>query len=137
MSVQDGKIQLGNIQFDKSVNANEFKSKYSDFIAQEEEGGKDFINFLIYPQKIDNLYAILRVYFYKEKLHMIVLRMNNQDSFPSWDDVDMRGLVDEKRAYDSILLKKLGKPPYKYSWGTISTSCDVRGGDSNIIISYN
>lgn len=44
--------------------------------------------------------------------------------------------MQQKKFNDKLLAKELGKPPYKYDWGTICSVCDLNGGASYILIKY-
>ncbi len=44
--------------------------------------------------------------------------------------------LERKSLHDSWLRRELGKPPYRYPWGTVTSELDEKGVASEIIISY-
>jgi len=43
---------------------------------------------------------------------------------------------DRKKLHDEWLERLLGRPPYEYDWGTITSSYDSKGCHSDIILRY-
>jgi hypothetical protein len=44
--------------------------------------------------------------------------------------------MERKQMHDEWLLRELGPPPYRYSWGEIESDFDPRGCVSDIILNY-
>lgn len=44
--------------------------------------------------------------------------------------------LERRQVHDEWLLRELGKPPYRYSWGELSSDFDPRGCVSDIILNY-
>ena len=63
--------------------------------------------------------------------------MTNGDSLPSWENWSKEEQLKKKDKHDIWLKTNIGKPPYKYSWGEISSNYDPRSGSSMITIRYN
>ena len=44
--------------------------------------------------------------------------------------------LERKALHDQWLRRELGKPPYRYSWGTVASELDEKGVVSEIIVGY-
>lgn len=44
--------------------------------------------------------------------------------------------LERKSLHDAWLLREIGKPPYIYPWGSISSEYDAKGCVSEIIVTY-
>ena len=55
----------------------------------------------------------------------------------SWADVSVERERQRKRQNDQLLVKLLkARAPYKFSWGTIESTLDVKTGDASIVLRY-
>lgn len=132
----DGYLEISNIKVHKNMKREFFAAGYKELIAQECKCGNEFVNYLIKPQKCDDKYCILRVYFQSENIYGVEIFFNDKCQFLEWSDCNKKHVMQQKKFNDKILAEKLGKPPYKYNWGTISSVCDLKGGAGYISIRY-
>jgi hypothetical protein len=58
------------------------------------------------------------------------------DSGASWDEWSEAAERQRQQAHDAWLRAQLGRPPYRYSWGTVESSYDPRAGASEIVVRY-
>lgn len=96
-----------------------------------------YINYFIKPQKIYNKQFMMRLYFNQMKcLEFLQLFISTDDEIPSWDNWSKEKEINKKAEHDKWLQENLGNPPYKYSWGEITSKYDMRSGSSSITIRY-
>ncbi|HEY7752718.1 MAG TPA: hypothetical protein VH856_02780 [Steroidobacteraceae bacterium] len=74
------------------------------------------------------------VYFHDDRLvRLFVLLKIPADESDAWTE----GLeLERKKVHDDWLRTELGKPPYEYAWGSITSDYDPRGCVSEIIVIY-
>lgn len=54
----------------------------------------------------------------------------------SWDEWSKQEEVERKADHDTWLGSMLGRPPYTYAWGSVSSENDPLGGYSCIVVRY-
>jgi hypothetical protein len=97
----------------------------------------NFTYFYLGPQTIGDDLLIIALYFSPiGNLRMIKLSITSDKVPPSWANWSEEAEMNNKMQNDEWLLKVIGKPPYKYSWGEISSSYDPRSASSMITIRY-
>lgn len=57
-------------------------------------------------------------------------------TIPSWEKWSEREMVDRQKKHDKWLECKLGRPPYRYRWGEITSELDPRSGSSFITFRF-
>lgn len=78
----------------------------------------------------------MRVYFKSEYIYGVDFSFNDKCEFLEWSDCNKKQIMEQKKFNDKFLTKELGRPPYKYDWGTIYSVCDLKGGAGYISIKY-
>jgi hypothetical protein len=74
------------------------------------------------------------VLFEGDRLHQVfVLMMTPTEESDEWS---MANEIKRKAVHDAWLRKELGKPPYEYRWGQVSSELDAKGVVSEIIVTY-
>lgn len=96
-----------------------------------------YTRYFLKPQVIDGEYFIVVIYFNKnDLLEFVDLALMHNGNVPSWDNWSETEERKRKDEHDKWLEKSIGRPPYKYSWGEISSDYDPRSGSSTITIRY-
>jgi hypothetical protein len=54
----------------------------------------------------------------------------------SWDEASEQEEQARKATHDAWLERRLGRPPYSYPWGEITSVSDPQGGYSHIVVRY-
>ncbi len=121
----------------KGLTKNEFeKSSLIDEVLNHQSYG--FTSYYIRPQLIGNTFFVIVLYFNPQDiLDFVNLSLTDSDRVPSWDDWSESRAKQKKEEHDEWLLRNIGKPPYKFPWGEISSTYDPRSGSSKITIKYN
>jgi hypothetical protein len=86
--------------------------------------------------ELDGMPMLLHVSFERGVLRHVSVSVSPEGSGRDWSDWSEAGEMRKKVLHDTILAKAYGSPPYNFSWGTISSSYDPRGGSSSIAIRY-
>ena len=96
-----------------------------------------FTNYYLKPQLIGKDNFILVLYFNPNNIiDSVDLSLSRDENIPSWNNWSEGEELKKKDEHDKWLERKIGKPPYKYSWGEISSNYDPRSGSSMITIRY-
>ena len=132
-----------------SLTINKYKTVLNGTLTKEEfensELFMEVLNFQIYgytnyylnPQTIDDSKFIIVLYFNKsDVLEYVKLGMLYNGNMPSWNNCSEVEELKRKDAHDKWLLMHIGKPPYKYNWGEVSSNYDPRSVSSMITIRY-
>ena len=121
----------------KGLTKNEFeKSSLFDEVLNQQSYG--FTNYYLKPQLIKNAFFVIVLYFNPQDiLDFVNLSLSDSDCVPSWDDWSESRAKGKKKEHDEWLLRNIGKPPYKFPWGEISSNYDPRSGSSIITLKYN
>jgi len=72
--------------------------------------------------------------FKDDRLHQLLVLMAMP--FDDTDEWTEAGELQRKAAHDKWLRQELGKPPYRYAWGSIDSEYDAKGCVSEIILTY-
>jgi len=74
------------------------------------------------------------IFFKGERLDRVFLLMEiPSDKSKEWTE---QLELERKAKHDSWLRSELGKPPYDYAWGSVTSDFDPRGCVSEIIVTY-
>lgn len=126
----------GSITFDsglvlrKHMQLTEVESKH---IKTKDEYG--YVSLLLMPQSVECTSFTVRVYF--NDMHQLVGLNLVLNSYPiDWGNWSIETEVKRDVEQKEWLLKSIGKPPYKYSWGTVSAEYDQKSAMSSIYINY-
>ena len=138
INIQNGFIEIANKNFaiKKNLTEEEFikSSLFSDVLNKDDYGYK---RYFIKPQIICNAKFVISLIFNTDGvLYMTNLGLQMNDSLPSWETWSENDEIQKKELNDKWLEKNVGKPPYTYPWGSISSSYDPRSGSSSITIVY-
>lgn len=137
-NIKNGNISLNNnFIIKKGLTKNEFikSTLFKDVINQQITNG--FSYFYLKPQLINNEKFIITLLFNQNDiLDFLNISITKNDTVPSWNNWSESLELKKKETHDKWLEKNIGKPPYKYIWGEISSNYDPRSGSSMITISY-
>lgn len=98
----------------------------------------NYINFYLKPQKSDNYFFVLRMFFegVSKKLEFCQIVVQTQDTVPSWQEWSMEKQLKIKSDNDVWLKKEIGCPPYNFEWGEIKSVYNAREAASYIVLKY-
>ncbi|MEO6039463.1 MAG: hypothetical protein ABIQ93_13705 [Saprospiraceae bacterium] len=85
--------------------------------------------------KINDIYFIITFYFDNDILKMIDFIVSDKFIVASWDDWTEKKESQNRDYYDDWLTKEIGKNR-QFSWGTIGSFYDKKGGSSSIVLKY-
>lgn len=120
----------------KGLKQDEFENSNltSDILERQTYG---YTCYYLKPQLIGNDKFTLVLYFNQDGLiNFINLSLVTNDSSTAWNNWSVREQLKIKDQHDKWLINNVGKPPYKYIWGEISSDYDPRSGTSMITIRY-
>lgn len=134
-----GELELKGNKFiiRKGLTKQEFEKTclFDEVLNQQSYG---FTCYYLKPQLIgDELFIIVLYFNPRNVLDFINLSLADGDGVPSWNDWSESEEKGKKEKHDEWLLRNIGKPPYKFAWGEISSNYDPRSGSSIITIKYN
>lgn len=79
---------------------------------------------------------VLAVFFKDELLESVQLCLTGSAYGSSWQDWSEEKEMERKRANDGLLFKNGLVPGEKYSWGTVWSGYDSKGGFSSAVLRY-
>ncbi len=86
--------------------------------------------------KLNDTYFIITFYFDNDILKMLVFIVSDKPIVAgSWDDWNEDEELKNRDYYDEWLTKEIGKDR-QFSWGTIGSFYDNKGGFSSIVLNY-
>lgn len=135
----DGKIAFDSFSLTPNITLQAFKSllKSNQIVSHEEN--EMAINIYLLPQKCGDKYFSIRLYFSRKNkvLTHLLISLQKNASIPSWTSWSEKDQLEVKKADDSWLSEEIGDiPPYKFSWGEITSVYNQREGSSYIAIKY-
>lgn len=102
-----------------------------------EENINGYTNIYISPQQLDNGIFIVRLYFDSQsKLYMVSLYRVESRGIPSMLEYSEEKELQYKSLNDKWLLEILGRPPYRYKWGDVTSQYSAQSISSSITIKY-
>lgn len=138
IDIGNGDIVFGNNIFliHSGLTKDEFlNSKFHAEVLNEQV--HTFSNYFLKPQWIGNHNFSVSLFFNPQnRIDFIQMSMVSDGNIPVWDDWSEDNEQNRKKAHDQWLEDNIGKPPYQYSWGEISSNYDPRSGSSMITIRY-
>lgn len=138
-NVNNGNISIngGSFIITKDLTKNDFinSSLFNDVISQQTHM---FSNYYLKPQLIGKDKFIIVLFFNQnDMIYLVNISLSNEGSVPTWTNWSQDEELKRKDMHDKWLENNIGKPPYKYLWGEISSDYDPRSGSSMITIKYN
>ncbi len=138
IDIKSGNLSLNGNSFimKKGLTKDEFMKSnlINDVLSQETYA---FTNYYLKPQLIGSDMFIVVLYFNQNDIiDFINISLSGDGNVPTWNDWSESKELKRKESHDKWLEKNIGKPPYKYSWGEISSNYDPRSGSSMITIKY-
>jgi hypothetical protein len=104
---------------------------------RNDSNSETYVRYYLKPQRIgENYFALTLIFDPSEMIYMVLLLMLIDDIPLSWDKWSEDKELKRKAQHDELLKNAIGNPPYKYSWGLISSNYDPRSGTSNIVLNY-
>ncbi len=137
IDVENGNITMDNNSFviRKGLTKDEFK-KSELFEEVLNEQVHTFTNYYLKPQLLGEESFSISLFFDSNEIINFLQISMIKDGIPSWDNWSEKQEQRRKAEHDQWLKMNIGKPPYKYSWGEISSNYDPRSGSSMITIRY-
>ncbi|MDR1180757.1 MAG: hypothetical protein LBL13_02100 [Bacteroidales bacterium] len=114
-------------------------SLYGDVEREHRNDSNDetYVRYYLKPQRIgENRFVLTLIFEPSGMICMALLHMLIDDIPLSWDEWSEAKELERKMKHDELLKNAIGNPPYKYSWGLISSNYDPRSGSSNIALNY-
>ena len=103
--------------------------------AEAQPAAKPWANYRVrYHARGGRLFSVV-LRFDAGKLAMVQL-VEIEDEGGGWDSWSEQKEIEKKARHDEWLDALLGPPPYRYSWGEITSEFDPRGGFSSIVVRY-
>lgn len=138
INIKNGDVSLNGNTFiiKKGLAKDEFEKStlFKDVISKETHS---FTNYYLKPQLIGNEKFILVLFFNTNNiLDFANISLSHDGKIPSWDNWSENEEYKRKDDHDKWLVNNISKPPYKYSWGEVSSNYDPRSGSSAITIKY-
>lgn len=138
IDIKTGGIILNNNNFliEKGLNKDEFeKSNLISEVLNRQTYG--YTSYFLKPLLVGNDSFTLVLYFNQDGIiDSVNLSLSSNDSSTAWNNWSEDDELRKKNKHDKWLLNNVGKPPYKYLWGEISSNYDPRSGSSMITIRY-
>jgi hypothetical protein len=138
INIKSGNISLNDNSFivNKGLTKAEFlkSNLFKDVLSEQTFA---FTSYYLKPQLIGCKRFAIVLYFNNNNLiDFLTLSMTSDENIPSWDSWSEFDELKKKDEHDKWLESNIGKPPYKYSWGDISSDYDPRSGSSIITVRY-
>jgi hypothetical protein len=127
-------LNINNFLIKKGLKKDEFeKSNLLSEVLNCQTYG--FTSYFLKPQLIGNDSFSIVLYFNQEDIiDFVNLSLTCNDSSMTWNNWSEKKELKKKNEHDKWLLNNVGKPPYKYFWGEVSSNYDPRSGSSIITI---
>jgi len=107
----------------------------AQILTKDNIGG--YFNYYLVPQKIEEQFFTLRIYFdNKNVIESVLMSANESGDVKTWENWNEEKELKNKKNNDVWLMSNMGKPPYNYTWGNIISDYDMRSGSSLIVIRY-
>ena len=133
----DININGSSLIIQKGLSKNDFVSSrlFKDVLIQEIHA---FSNYYLKPQLIGkDKFMVVLFFNQKDMIYLVNMSLSDDGNVLSWNNWSEDEAIKIKERHDQWLEDSIGKPPYKYSWGEISSNYDPRSGSSMITIRYN
>jgi hypothetical protein len=139
IDIKSGNILLNGNSFiiKKGLKKDEFikSNLIGDVLSQQ---ASIYTYYFLKPQLIGSESFTVVLYFNQNDLiEFMNISLSNNGNMLSWDNWSEKEELKKKDEHDKWLERNIGKPPYKYLWGEISSNYDPRSGSSMITIRYN
>ena len=137
IDIENGNITMDNNSFviRKGLTKDEFK-KSELFKEVLNEQVHTFANYYLKPQLLGEKSFSISLFFDSNGIINFVQISMIKDGISTWDNWSEKEEQKRKAEHDQWLKMNIGKTPYKYSWGEISSNYDPRSGSSMITIRY-
>ncbi len=105
-------------------------------ISRIDENSNGYSNYWLKPMGLlGEIFDVGLIFDQSDKLHIITMSFHASVEW-SWNNWSEGAEIKLKIDHDYFLEQHLGKPPYEYDWGVISSSYDSRSASSGITIRY-
>ncbi len=133
----DGKIKADKWGFEITS-----KTSENDFLSSEIKNdihilvdNGDYKSYYTEPYEVYSKLFVFRVYF--EKGLLVSITLSPAGKKPSWDNVEKDALLLDKANNDNWLKNQFSiLAPTSFSWGTLESVLDLRGGSSTLVLRY-
>lgn len=104
---------------------------YKEVLSEDKDS---YSNYYLRPQVIEGEKFVIRIYFNPQNvIYLVNLSFTDSTNWEEWSEKEQ---INKKLEHDKWLEGIIGKPPYKFLWGEISSNYDSRSGSSMITIRY-
>ena len=126
---KDGKLFVGSFIVEPTTTLDEFRKTEAGERAKVLVQNGDWVTFQIDEERGYGLNATFK----NQRLQNAKIYLINSSSWSDWSEEKE---LQKKAKHDELLMRLLGKPPYRFSWGEVESIFDKRGGSSSIVINY-
>jgi hypothetical protein len=97
----------------------------------------DYTTFYIKPQSIDNVFFGVELSFNpQDRLFMVSFYRIDREDCPYILEASQKREIKNKQLNDKLLANILGRPPYNFQWGEVTSLYYAQSSSSNITIRY-
>lgn len=136
INVKNGDLSINDKKFiiRHNLTNEEFENSclYKDVLREQKFSYK---NYFLRRQPIGDRWFVMTLYFNDRDI-LEITKIAFAES-PTSANTSESYQLEKKKKHDEWLISNLGKPPYKYPWGSIFSNYDSRSGFSVITIKYN
>jgi hypothetical protein len=136
LDLNNGGLRIKDVVLRPRLTKDEFvrTELYPDVLREDQYG---YTRYSLRPQDLLGERWSVFLYFNPDQmLEMVSLSMLEDEKMSSWEHWSEEKELEKKAKHDAFLVQYLGKPPYKYKWGEVSSQYDPRSGSSDVTIQY-
>jgi hypothetical protein len=132
-----GEIELGNgLRIGPAYTEAQFLSSPLARMSKALSRTQPWSGYRTARQRISDRTFRVTLHFLTGKLAAVELFEVGAESKAFWNDWSEREEEERKASHDAWLASLLGAPPYRYSWGDVTSEFDPRGGYSSIVVRF-
>lgn len=131
--IDTGYLRLGRVVLAPTLTRSKLEGSVSDFVVERYD---NHCRYSLSPSAIGAREFRVLLYFSEENLIMTQLSIIMDGDTTDWNQWSMEREKVRKEQHDMWLMDEIGRPPYRYPWGVITSTYDPRSGTSHITINY-
>jgi hypothetical protein len=130
ISMFNGSLEFAAGRFEPRVDRAQFGVSTLGMTATATPRSEGWIEYSLQPEPG----VRMTVHYHDDRLVRVLILMRiPSDQSGEWTEALEQ---ERKKVHDDWLRTELGKPPYEYAWGSITSDYDPRGCVSEIIVAY-
>ena len=94
---------------------------------------KQWVSYSVSAKDGSNEFAVTLVFFGDE---IVEIRMAKNEPSATWTNWSEERELQRKADHDCLLKALLGRAPYRFAWGEVTSIFDAKSGSSEIIVRY-